>query len=282
MPRQIKILLRGILMLLIIAGMLLFYARYIEPNRLRVEEVTVSSPHVSEAADGLRIMVFADTHFGPYYTTEDFSKVLSAVEDAKPDVLFFLGDLIDHYSRYSENGDTRWISEVLSQMEAPHGKFAVYGNHDYGGGAETKYPTVMSDGGFQILANETTVLSDLGLSIIGIDDVLIGYGDPEAAAEAQDDTFNIVLTHAPDIADRVITYPVDLVLAGHTHGRQVDLRFFDDLVLPPYGKKYISGLYFLPGERGPQLYVTSGLGTTKLPLRFLSVPEVTLITLSSS
>lgn len=282
MPRQIKIIARVILLLLIIAGMLLFYARYIEPNRLRVVEVTISSPHVSEAADGLRIMVFADTHFGPYYTTEDFSKVLSAVEAAQPDLLFFLGDLIDHYSRYSEDSDARWVSEVLSRMEAPYGKFAVYGNHDYGGGAETKYPKVMSDGGFQILANERAVLSDLGLSIIGIDDVIIGYGDPEAAAEAQDDTFNIVLTHAPDIADQIISYPVDLVLAGHTHGRQVDLRIFDDLVLPPYGKKYISGLYFLPGKRAPQLYVTSGLGTTKLPLRFLSVPEVTLITLSSS
>jgi hypothetical protein len=282
MPRFVNVLVRGLLLLLIVAGILLFYARYVEPNRLRVEEVTVSSAHVSEAADGLRILVFADTHFGPYYTTEDFERVLSAVEDAKPDLLFFLGDLIDHYSRYSENGDARWISDVLSQMEAPYGKFAVYGNHDYGGGAESKYPTVLSDGGFQLLTNETARLPDLGLTIIGIDDVLIGYGDPEVAAAAQDDSFNIILTHAPDIADRVISYPADLILAGHTHGRQVDLRFFDDLVLPPYGKKYISGLYSLPGERAPQLYVTSGLGTTKLPLRFLSVPEVTLITLSSS
>ena len=79
---------------------------------------------------------------------------------------------------------------------------------------------------------------------------------------------------APDVADQLAPYPSDLVLAGHTHGRQVALKVFDPYILPPYGRNYVKGLYDLPGDRS--LYVTAGLGTTQLPLRFGSFRFVTI------
>jgi predicted MPP superfamily phosphohydrolase len=82
------------------------------------------------------------------------------------------------------------------------------------------------------------------------------------------------------VIDDVLDYNVDLMISGHTHGRQINVKFFDDYILPPYGKKYISGLYDFDNERGSQLLVNCGIGMTKLPYRFMSPPELTIITLN--
>lgn len=182
MLRLLKILFRLTFALILTIGLLLAYARYIEPYWLHIEEVTVSSPFVSEEADGLVIMAFADTHFSDYYTTENFHDILSAADETQPDVVLFLGDLIDHYDSYTHTENEEEISTLLTEMEAPFGKYAIFGNHDYGGGAENIYENIMVGGDFQVLKNKRILIEDLNLAIIGIDDVIIGYGDPTVLA----------------------------------------------------------------------------------------------------
>lgn len=265
--------------LMIVALIILGYARYIEPFMLEINEVKVESPRIAGSADNLKIVVFGDTHFGEYYSTEDFDKVVAAISKAEPDLVLFTGDLIDNYNAYYD--DDSVISRKLSKIEAPLGKIAVFGNHDYGGGAEYKYQAIMEAGGFKVLKNEYFGMKELKIGLIGIDDVIIGYGDPSVASWGRPDYFNIVLAHEPDLIDEIPDYNVDLMISGHTHGRQINLMYFDDYVLPPYGRNYIQGLYEMENERNSRLYVNSGIGMTKLPFRFLSPPELTLITLSS-
>lgn len=279
MFRLFKNVFRLFLLVLITGVLLLCYARYIEPHMLQVKDVTIKSTRLSEEARNLKIAVFGDTHFNDYYSTEDFNKVLDAIGEMKPDMVVFTGDLIDHFDIYSD--DTGAISEKLAEIEAPYGKFAIFGNHDYGGGAENEYESIMEAGGFTVLKNEYHAIDELGIAIIGIDDVIIGYGEPSIASWGRPDYFNIVLSHAPDVIDEVQDYHVDLMISGHTHGRQINLKFFDDYILPPYGKNYIEGLYRFSNERESQLYVNPGIGMTKLPYRFLSPPELTCITLES-
>lgn len=263
--------------MLITGGLLFCYARYIEPHMLQVKDVSIKSSSLSVEAENLKIAVFGDTHFSDYYSTEDFNKVLDAIGEMKPDMVVFTGDLIDHFDIYAN--DTGAISEKLAEIKAPYGKFAIFGNHDYGGGAENEYESIMEAGGFTVLKNEYHAIDELGIAIIGIDDVIIGYGEPSIASWGRPDYFNIVLSHAPDVIDEVQDYHVDLMISGHTHGRQINLKFFDDYILPPYGKKYIEGLYHFSNERESQLYVNPGIGMTKLPYRFLSTPELTCISL---
>jgi predicted MPP superfamily phosphohydrolase len=264
--------------LIVVFLLLLCYARFIEPFTLKVNRVSVESPLVAGAAENLRIAVFGDTHFSDYYSPGDFEKAAAAINAAAPDLVVFSGDLIDHYDAYQ--GEPGAISAELAKIKAPLGKFAVFGNHDYGGGAEYKYPAIMEAGGFQVLKNEYYGLDELGIGLIGIDDVIIGYGDPSIAGWGREDYFNIVLAHEPDLADEVLKYNVNLMIAGHTHGRQINLGIFDGYILPPYGKKYISGAFQFDNGRNTLLYVNSGLGMTKLPLRFFSPPELTIITLN--
>ena len=272
--------LKTVLCLLILAVLTAGYARYIEPKMLIEKTETYQSEKLTVLPNGVKIAIFADTHFSEYYTPEDFKKVTEKINRRTPDFIFFLGDLIDDFSTYK--GDIREVETALASLKAKVAKIAVFGNHDYGGEMEIDYPDVMEAGGFQLLVNEKADFDEFNMTILGIDDVVIGYGDPSFAASLTDDRYNIAICHEPDVADELKTYSVDLMLSGHTHGRQINLRLFDDYILPAYGKKYIKGRYTLPASDGSDLslYVTGGIGMTKLPLRFASPPEVNMIDLN--
>src|SRR5690606_37031053 len=92
--------------------------------------------------------------------------------------------------------------------------------------------------------------------------------------------FTLLLSHQPDLADRTATHRVDLQLSGHSHGGQVRLPVIGEVLTPPGGRKYVQGLYELPGRKVPSyVYTNRGIGTTHIPVRFLCRPELTLITL---
>jgi predicted MPP superfamily phosphohydrolase len=203
--------------------------------------------------------------------------VVEAIKKEKPDIIIFSGDLIDSLHDYTEDIDQ--LTVLLSSLEAPYGKYCVFGNHDYGGGSENVYPDIMKAAGFVLLKNKNFQISNLKINIIGIDDVLIGYGDVESASKTIPGYFNIVIAHEPDIADEVSKYAVDLMLSSHTHGRQVNISMLDNFILPPYGKHYVEGWYEFNGISNTKLYVTRGIGITQLPLRFNSKPELSVFTL---
>lgn len=260
-------------MLILILGFTAFgYMRFIEPYTLKEVDVSLNG-----GPNDLKIAVFSDTHFSDWYTVEEFREAVSKINEKSPDLVFFVGDLIDNYDTYA--GDVEEISEALAEINAPLGKFAVYGNHDYGGGAEWEYESIMTSGGFTVLSDEYFVLSDYNICIIGIDDILIGNGSPETAACGSEYCYNIVLCHEPDIVDEVLDYNVNLMIAGHTHGGQVRIPGITEKMLPPYGEKYIKGLYEFNNSSETKLYVSAGLGMTKLPLRFMAYPDISFLTL---
>lgn len=294
MIQLIKTIVRTALLLILGAGLLFSYARFLEPRfidetKLVLTDTAIDGPLPAGFNEPLQAAVIADVHFSQYYTPKDFERVVERINVMKPDLVFFLGDLIDNYNAYE--GDTTSIIEQLSRIETSgratvtmengvvHDKFAVYGNHDYGGGLENKYQSIMEASGFHVLINDTVTLDDWALTITGIDDMVIGYGDVSCAKSLSEDTYNIVLSHVPDVVTELTNEPIDLMLSGHTHGSQISVPFLSDQFLPPYGRIFISGEYNFENQRGTTLYVNRGLGTTKLPLRFLASPELTEILL---
>lgn len=251
------------------------YAHFLEPNRLAVKEIDDISYSMKQT---ITVAFFGDTHFGAGYTLDDFQKVIDEVNSNPPDVLIFTGDLIDNLETYS--GNTSDISSCLSQMNANIGKYAVFGNHDYGGGAEWEYESIMNAGGFTVLKNEIVTFREYNLRLIGIDDMLIGYGNPSIANKADGYMYNLVICHEPDVVDFILDSNTDYMVAGHTHGGQIRLPVYTDEFLPAYGEKYVKGEYHINNKIQTVLYVTSGLGTTKIPARFGATPELTYLTIT--
>ena len=162
------------------------------------------------------------------------------------------------------------------------GKYAVFGNRDYGGGAERFYEDLMESAGFNVLLNnhETLNIKGTTLSLFGADDALIGYYDSVQTMKGiQENHLNLLMLHEPDLADDFINYPVDLVVAGHSHGGQVYIPFVGPLMTTALAEKYVRGFYEI--NRDMNLYVNTGIGNTKAPFRLFNVPQITVFYLKT-
>ncbi|MGQ7276659.1 metallophosphoesterase [Brevibacillus thermoruber] len=247
-----------------------------ERHQLEVVSLPVSLPDWPQALKGVRMVHFSDTHLGPYWGIEELRRVVDLINREKPDLICFTGDLVDK--------STRLLSAavpVLRALQAPLGKFAVLGNHDWRYGQQAVIHQALLDAEFQVLNNRhvRTEHKGAGLYVAGVDDVL--HGTPDLAGALAGIPAGepvILLVHEPDFADEAARYPVHLQLSGHSHGGQVRLPLIGHLATPELGQKYVSGL-MQAGERGMPVYTNRGLGTTILPVRFLCRPEVTVLTL---
>jgi uncharacterized protein len=257
-----------------------FYAREIEPRMLDITRHKIIDAALPDGYNGLTILQFSDTHIGFQYTMEQLEKLVTKINKMQPDLIVFTGDLIDDPMHFDEKAE---VISLLSKLKAPFGKFAVYGNHDHGGYGSDLYKQIMDHSGFKLLMNSSEnvkLLDGSSLCITGIDDAMLGKPDIAAAmASIPPNTYTLLLSHAPDKADEASQYPIHLQLSGHSHGGQIQIPFYGPWVTPPYAEKYVEGFYTIGKEKKLRLYVNRGLGTTRLPFRFLSQPELALFTL---
>ncbi|KKI93871.1 metallophosphoesterase [Bacillus sp. SA1-12] len=256
------------------------YSRFIEPALLDITKHSILHEKIPKAFDGFKIVQFSDTHLSDFFTLNRLETVVNKINELSPDLLLFTGDLMDEPNQYTEINK---IVPVLERLHAPFGKYAVYGNHDHGGYGTDIYKNVITMAGFTLLQNEVTNISMLDgskISVAGIDDLMLGKPSYEGTlGNLNKDIFNILLAHEPDAALNAKKFHVDLQLSGHSHGGQIQLPFYGPLITPPFATVYSEGMYEVDQMK---LYVNRGLGTTRLPFRFLSVPEITQFTLNTT
>ena len=261
-------------------------AALIEPNRPRLVRVDIALPRLPANFDGLTIAHLSDFHFDPYFSVTPIEAAIRLVNDVKPDIAVLTGDFVTLpllKTRATVRAATRQIepcAELLRQLRAPLGIWAVLGNHDVFTHA-LHVETTLRQSGIQVLRNRAVPRERDGTRIwlAGVDDVLAGVDDLNRALRgvpAADAV--ILLVHEPDFADQVANYPVDLQLSGHSHGGQVRFPFVGPIYLPELGQKYPLGLRQIGRLK---LYTNPGVGTLRIPVRWNCPPEVTLIRLRS-
>jgi uncharacterized protein len=152
----------------------------------------------------------------------------------------------------------------------------VLGNHDWKRGGDAIWRELEAAG---ITVLENRAVERGALWVAGLADMRMRRPDVEAAlAEVPDGEPVILLSHDPDQFPRVPDR-VALTVAGHTHGGQVAIPLLRRPAIPSfYGERYASGHVV---EGGRHLYVSSGLGTSGLPLRALAPPEIVVLELCS-
>jgi len=261
--------------------------------RFTVHHSEISFKNLPPAFDGLRIVQLSDAHLGSFFgNKEKLEEVVEIVNEMKPDLLLFTGDMVNNFASEMDGYTDLW-----SRMEAPMGKFSVLGNHDYGDYSDWPTPDKKRNNlmgimrhqqamGFRILMNE-----NLPLELNGQRIYLAGaenwgrppfkqYGDlKKTMTGIPDDAFTILMAHNPDhwthsvIGDKRIA----LTLSGHTHGFQIGIEVGNIKISPSQLLyKQWAGLY----QEGDQyIYVNRGLGYLSFPGRIGIWPEITLLEL---
>lgn len=236
----------------------------IEPYNLINSEYDIS---INTAKNEVKIVLFSDTH----YKNDDISpkELVKLINKQNPELVFFVGDLIDDYQ--NNPVDTDDIIKYFTDIDAKYGKFAIMGNHDYGGYADKIYKEIMNESGFELLINEALEIDSLNLNIIGLDDLLLGDILDDISHLKKDDMTNILLLHEGDEVDLHLEN-YDFAFSGHSHGGQINLPIIKDYVLPLGAEKYVQGYY-----ENVNLITTSGIGTTKIHARLFVPPEIITI-----
>ena len=256
-----------------------------EPNRPRIVRREIALRRWPERLNGFTIALLSDFHYDPYFSVHPLKAAIGIVNGLRPDLIALTGDFVSTPLLSSNIEKAASVAEpcaqLLREMQAPHGLWAVMGNHDFYTDPE-RVTGALTSQGIQVLDNESVPI-ELG----GQRFWLGGVGDVAGGAANLDDTLHavpsdeatILLAHEPDYADYVARHPVDLQLSGHSHGGQIRIPFLPPLYLPELARKYILGLY----KVGPlTLYTNAGLGTVALPIRLNCPPEITLLTLRKS
>ncbi|SFD83934.1 hypothetical protein SAMN05216238_104332 [Lentibacillus persicus] len=263
-----------------LSGGTYYYAREIEPFMLDIKHEELASFKIPTSFNNFKIIQFSDTHVGYHYSTGQLAELVDTINSQQPDLVLFTGDLVDEPQAY--HWDDK-IVQHLQNLRAKHGKYWVYGNHDHGGYGTETVKKVMDNGGFTLLQNNhvNIQIDNNQITLAGIDDVMLGSPDLQKTLENADpDLFTVLLSHEPDYADNAIESPVDVQLSGHSHGGQVRLPLIGHLYTPRYAEKYVEGKHTLQNGK-LTLYVNRGIGTTRLPYRFLCKPQIHVFSLTA-
>jgi predicted MPP superfamily phosphohydrolase len=261
----------------------LVYGVFKGAYKYKIHRVSVKSPKLPKAFNGLKIVQISDLHTGSFVDNSALEKAFQIVLDQKPDVIFFTGDLVNNKA-----DETKGFLETYIKLKAPMGVFSITGNHDYGDYSVWPSDTakkenfealkkVHADAGWRLLMNEHIVLErgEDKIAVIGIENWggnlrFPKYGKlKEAHTGTENYPFKLLLSHDPSHWDKQVSTEykdIDITFSGHTHGMQFGIE------IPGFKWSPVKLMYQewadLYKEKDQHLYVNRGFGFIGYPGRF--------------
>lgn len=255
--------------LLIIVG-LIFIEVYFETNFPKIALVNIKTDKFN-AKGKLKILQITD-----YHNFKHNSRVLKLVRVMQPDVIVITGDLIDKVTKDYSN-IYRFVKELV--YINPN-VYYVPGNHELKSGNMDILLEGITKEDIKVLinCNDTGTFQANSINVCGIDYSSSERGNLNKTLHGIDNSlYTILLCHKPDIVKDYSNMTCDLILCGHTHGGQIRLPLLGAAIAPDQGllPKYNKGLYKIGNDT--ILYIDSGVGTTRLPIRFMNRSQISLI-----
>lgn len=280
------------------------YGYAAERLRYEVRRIEIPLPNLPPELDGMRIVQISDIHLSSYMTRESVRRAVDMANDVRADLAVVTGDLIT-----GAHDSVRDCVDEVRRLYAPLGVYGCNGNHEIYARAEDLAERLFAQAGMKMLRGENATISYRGgqLNLIGVDyqrERMPSGRRMQMLANVEPlirrDMPNILLSHNPNTFNRAAELGIELSLAGHTHGGQVQVEILDVSLSPArFITDYVAGLYHRPllmpdppkrmGEtiklmpNAPKglsaLYVNRGLGTVGAPVRLGAPPEITHIVL---
>ena len=257
----------GFVWVALIGGTLGIYARFIEPNLLVVKYSTIKTGYT------LKLALISDMHYGLYSTPQQMQRLVDKLNTLDVDAIVVAGDWTYEPSKKI---DLAQQFQPFSQLKTV--VYSVVGNHD----EQRPGPPLEKELKAALIANKVRPIDgqsvDLGVArLAGIGDVINTIGQERLSALNMQDKPMLLLTHNPDSYHSLPSLKQSFVLlAGHTHGGQVNLPVVTEKILKIVTQQgYQRGWYALPNNN--QLFVSSGIGMIGLPLRFAMPPTIDIL-----
>lgn len=267
----------GLLMLIFV--LMMVYMHFVGTKGLEVREYKIESNILPESFHGFKIVQFSDLHYLTTINKKEVNNIVDKINELKPDIVVFTGDLIDEEKTPTEK-ELNNLIKSLNKIKVTTGLYAIKGNHDYN---NNYFEKIFSETEFNILNNNYELIYYKGTTPIlltGVNSILKNDCDIDKAFsyENKDNLFTISLLHEPDVIDDIINkYKVNLALAGHSHNGQIRLPGIGAILSVPEGKKYPNEEYKI---NDTELYVSGGLGTSIYEFRFFNRPSINLYRLT--
>ncbi|MBZ5727095.1 MAG: metallophosphoesterase [Acidobacteriia bacterium] len=253
------------------------YGALVERASFRVREIDVPLAGLPRDLEGLRLLHLSDIHLSAFLSEAEFARVIDAALETRPHLALVTGDLI------SSPGDPLDACiRQLARLKTDAGTFGCMGNHERYAGAEDYTAAACARAGMPFLRGQARQLrfGSALVNLAGVDYQSLLHRDrylPGAERLVAPGALNILLSHNPDVFPVAARQGYNLLLAGHTHGGQVQVEILEQSINPARAlTPYVYGLYRAGASAA---YVTRGIGTIGIPARIGAPPEISVLRL---
>lgn len=256
--RKLKWYIKLIIYILII----IIYARFIEPSFIFTKEYKITSKNISKENHGLTILQFSDLHFKNTISENYLKKLIRKINENKPDIVIFTGDLIDE-NYVITNEDKKLLIKYMTKINPNIDKYYILGEEDY-------------ENSTYILDNAEFINMNNEEQIVHVNDnvpiVLISKKSHKKYLETNknNNLFTLLALHNPDDIKKTEDFNYDFIIAGHTHNGNINI--------PKLKELYVNSSYLKSKQKvnNTYLYINSGIGTSKINMRLFNYPTINL------
>lgn len=258
--------------ILLIIGLIIIYSRYIATTGIQIKEYSVINNKIPKSFKGFKVVHFSDLKYGSTTNQKYLKKLVNKINELNPDIIIFTGDLITSNYKLTDN-DKKSIIENLNKLDPKIDTYSIRGDNDIN---ET-YNSIITQTKIIEINNLNKLIyykGDTPIMLIGLDDSINGNQSLDMAFNYEENNYyKILITHEPDTYEKIKDKNIDLFLAGHSLNGQVRLPFIGSVYTPTGAKKYYDSKYKIDNT---EIYISNGLGTSKIPYRLNNRPSINL------
>lgn len=258
--------------ILLIIGLIIIYSRYIATTGIQIKEYSIINNKIPESFKGFKVVHFSDLKYGSTTDQKYLKKLVNKINELNPDIIIFTGDLVSSNYKLTDN-DKKSIIENLNKLDPKIDIYSIRGDNDIN---ET-YNSIITQTKIIEINNLNKLIyykGDTPIMLIGLDDSINGNQSLDMAFNYEENNYyKILIAHEPDTYEKIKDKNIDLFLAGHSLNGQVRLPFIGSIYTPTGAKKYYDAKYKIDNT---EIYISNGLGTSKIPYRLNNRPSINL------